>query len=839
MNGLATTFVGTPQLKLMAAAKEKEAAEKETQSLNEQTGSNLASHIRTVWETNRNARDSVNTRLLECLRARKGEYSPGQLAQITANGGADPVFLKLTGTKCRAAVAWLRDILLPIQDKPWEIEPTPVPTLPEDIMGSVAQSTFDQMTQMIQQGVQLSPEDQYKFTHMVKDKVLAEIQELANKSADNIELKIEDAMAEGGWSKALEEFLEDFVTYPFAVIKGPYYQTKRVLKWVNGVAVPTTEVVLCWRRVSPFDLYYSPYARTIQDGDLIERLRYTQGTLHDLIGMEGYSEQHIRAALTDYAYKGLNTYLWSDFERDYLESSSTYFKSDRTTIDALHYWGFVRGQDLIDWGYTGKIDDPLKMYPVDAILVGDHVIRAEINKNPLQQRPYHSACWDAIPGSLVGVALPEQMSDHQKIVNATARSLTTNLSIASGPQVSILTDMIAEGESITNVYPMKVWQMKSSLTGNSGKPIEFFQPEIIADQLLMVMQRFEEKADDVTNVPRYSYGNEKVGGAGSTYGGLSLLMNSAAKGIRRAIANIDLNIIQPTVYQSFLHIMTKNPDPNIRGDIKIVARGSVAVLIKEQQQANQKEFLQITSNPLDIEIVGKKTRAEILRQIADGMNLDLSTMPTPEELELAEMQEKALMQEQQKAEIAAAQGQGGGAEMQQQAMEIEQQAAQVEQQAQQVQQSEAQVQQQAKAVGTQMKALETEGKKLKQFEKQIEDQLAQIASEKIALDLQTKQSLADIEKAKLALQSEAAKLKALADKVNLIQESKKDEMAAKEPEKVKDVESNQPVIDKAIGEALSKLADVMKASGTPKSIKIERDANNKIVGATVSPTKKD
>lgn len=867
MNGL-IKFKSTADLQYEEATKEDSLRNEYQQALE----TNLASHIRKVWESNRLAKWEVYQRLLSSLRARKGEYSDSELAQIKQLSGADPIYLKLTGTKSRAAASWIRDIVLPIKDKPWGLEPTPIPEMPEDIVQNALKATMQQVQEMMQQGMQLTPDQVDEFTEKVKKNTLEQLDMIALQKTQNAEKKIEDIMIDGGFKKAIEEFIEDFVTYPFAVLKGPYYQTKTFLKWKNGQPVPTQEYKLCWRRVSPFDIFYSPYCSNIQEGDLIERVRFSRTTLYDLIGMEGYSEEAIRRVLEEHTNNQLQDWIWENFERVKLETSSTYLMSTPETIDGLHYWGMAKGEDLIDWGYKGKIDDPLKMYHVDAILIGRNVIRAEINKNPMGHRPYHSACWDSVPGSLIGISLPEQMEDHQKMVNATARALATNLSISSGPQCVVLADMLASGESMTDIYPMKIWQMKSSITGNSGKPVEFFQPEINAEALIAVMNTFEQKADDVTNVPRYSYGNEKIGGAGSTATGLSMLMNSAAKGIRRAIASVDLNVLQPTIYQTYVELMMKEPDPDIRGDVKVIAKGSAAILIKEQMLENNKAFLQLTTNEYDIAIMGKRGRAKLLTEIADKLDIDKFVVPSDEELGAQEQQERQMAQEQHQAEVMAQQAAAApeaGAVPPEQLMQLEQQAKSLEQ-------AEAQIEMKDKIVQKQAQEVQSEVKRLQGLQKQLEDQMAALTAQKIQMDLESKKMLSDIKKAKedfnadmeikhsrlevatekakneiesaslqhekkmeqakTALSMEAENLKAAAAKVKLVSATKKDETAkdGKASEK-KEAAAASAVTDKAVAQALTQVAEAMKLIGSPKVVEIgniQRDKDGKIAGAT-------
>lgn len=614
----------------------------------EQAITQLAGHIRKAWQKNRRHKDDINERLLRCLRARKGEYSSEEMSKILDQGGADPIYIKLTGTKSRAAAAWVRDVLLPPDDKPWSLAPTPIPELPPEMIEAVVQSSMQMPS---------SQEDPEGFQDKVKNNVLNLLKERSSASVRKMEIKIEDLQAQGGWNTCFEEFIEDLSTYPAAFIKGPYIKKEKTLSWgLNGEPKVVYETSVGWRRVSPFDIFPGPHSRCLQKGDLIERLRLTRGQLYDLKGLPGYSEEAIENVLDDYDFGHLEDWMWEDFERSYLETDGSFFRSDKDTIDALHYWGSVKGQILIDWGVSpSEIKDPLKNYEIDAILVNNHVIRAVINDHPLGQRPYHSASWDQVPSSIWGIALPEQMEDIQRMVNSTARALANNMALSSGPQAVVLTDQLAQGEDVTEMYPFKVWQMKSNLmTGGQSTPVSFFQPDMNAQPLLTVMQTFENKADEVTNVPRYSYGGAASGGAGISGKAFSMLLSSSAKGIRRAINHIDQNVIKPSIHQTFVHLMLNDPDPSIKSDVKIVPRGSAALLIKEQQQESRKEFLGMTANEIDMQIVGVEGRTQILKEVAKDLGMDIEKIFTQDPREQQLQQQMAMMQEEvsgQQAEL--------------------------------------------------------------------------------------------------------------------------------------------------------------------------------------------
>ncbi len=144
-----------------------------------------------------------------------------------------------------------------------------------------------------------------------------------------------------------------------------------------------------------------------------------------------------------------------------------------------------------------------------------------------------------------------------------------------------------------------------------------------ADVLLSVYTTFARQADEVTGIPNYVYGSSAVSGAGRTASGLSMLMDNASKGIKQAVANID-KIVSGIVQRLYLHNMMFDPDPYIKGDFKVVAKGAIGLLHKETLQMRRNEFLMATANPIDSQITGVEGRAYLLREAARGLQMDTS-----------------------------------------------------------------------------------------------------------------------------------------------------------------------------------------------------------------------
>jgi len=223
------------------------------------------------------------------------------------------------------------------------------------------------------------------------------------------------------------------------------------------------------------------------------------------------------------------------------------------------------------------------------------------------------------------------MADIQRMCNAAARALANNMAVCSGPQVEIYIDRLADDGPIEAVAPMRIWQLKSDPTGAGGRAINFFQPVSNASELLAVYDKFEQKADDVTGIPRWAYGNENIAGAGATASGLSMLLESASKIIKDAIRNIDV-VVKGRVEYQFYYNLLKEEDSDFTGDIKVIPLGSTVLTIKAFEAMRRNEFLTITANEFDQRIIGDEGRGDILRLMAEDLGLPSSAIPTSFEI---------------------------------------------------------------------------------------------------------------------------------------------------------------------------------------------------------------
>jgi len=593
----------------------------------------LQQYLRQCWDAARIARDPITDLMLVAMRQRNGEYEPSKLAEITKQGGSQ-IYMMITEVKCRAAESWLRDILLDSGTPPWDLHATPVPDLSEEASDELMQGMAEKAMELVQStGMAPTKVQMLELREVVAQELRFKILQAAQNRVDRMKIRIEDQFAQGGWAEGFNEFITDLVTFPAAFLKGPIVRRQRYLKWEGGELVAGERLAPEYERVSPFNIYPEPGVTRINDGYLFEYHPLTRTQLADLIGVPGYDDQAIRAVLEQGNSQSW-VQEWQKMSREEEERKYHTELRPTATFDALEFWGKVSGAMLREWGMEEKdVPDEAREYDANIWIVGNYIIKAVLNYDPLGEKPYCKTSFIKRPGSFWGSGIPEIIEDIQNVCNAAARALVNNMGIASGPQVELNLERIPPNENITQMYPWKIWQTLNDPLGSTAPAVRFHQPNDNASTLVAVFEKFSRLADDHSGIPAYIYGDTDVQGAGRTASGLSMLMGSAGKGIRQVVMHIDNDVIRPVVQRQYTYNMRYDPDDSIKGDAQVVAKGAVNLAVKETVNVRRVEFLTATANEFDMGIIGREGRAAVLREVAKGLQMPVDEIvPSREKL---------------------------------------------------------------------------------------------------------------------------------------------------------------------------------------------------------------
>jgi hypothetical protein len=550
---------------------------------NEELQSGMAEFIKKQF---RRAQDhkraiGIEERLLRNLSAYKCEYTAEEMKLLDTG---TEVYIGICSLKARAAQSWLRDIILNNIEKPWTIDDTPIPDLPETAKEQVLDMLVGEL-----QGL-TTIEDIRERAKELKNVALDQAKELAEKAVRKMETVIEDQLEDNGFHATFSSCIEDITVYPSVFVRGPYNSSKKIASWKGNKFGAETKTIPDCRVINPFDAYPSPSSTTAKDGEFfIERARLQPSTLYDSINVAGFDEVNIRRALSKYC-DGYSLDLTMDAARDKLEEVDQGTTTKSTTVDTLIYNGLVPGKWLIE--HKVLVKDPQKHYEAEVWLAGDYVIKATLNPDITDTRPIHSTSYIKTNRNIWGQSVIDLVYDTQRVCLASVRSLVRNMAFASGPFGEADASRLADGQDPRDITPLKIFLVTPDLTGASQGPVFRFEKiDSIANELISVFERFMKVADDLSGVPAYVLGNPQVAGAGRTMGGLSMLMGNAAKGIKNVQLNIDKDIISTLITGFYVYNMITSDDVSIKADAKVTARGATGLLQRELSQARLVEIL--------------------------------------------------------------------------------------------------------------------------------------------------------------------------------------------------------------------------------------------------------
>lgn len=636
----------------------------------------LAGYIRDCFHGAKDNRENlgVDARMISALRSLRGEYDAQTLQEIRSFGGSE-IYARITASKVRGCAALLREIYT-ATERPWSLSPTPDPELSGPSLDKAVRAVLEaEAMEAMAAGMPPSPELLKERASTLKDEILQQRRKSANTALHARSAVIDDVLWEGGFYEALWAFLGDIATFPFAVIKGPVVRYKNVLVWKGNVPGVESRPVPMWERCSPFDIYFAPWSQHPQDGYIIHRERVSRSALQSLRGLPSYNTAAIDRILANWNPKSCEWYDSNESERADLEQRESQLhpmyaaNGNERPMPMLSFYGSVSGQMLLEWGLPAeKVPDPTKDLHVFAYLIAGEVIGVTINPHPTGKLPFYSDCFERVPGSCYGNAIPDLLEDIQGVGNAALRALVNNLAIASGPMGWMNEDRLAENDpNAKKLWPWKIFAFNDpiSSTATSEKPMEFFQPDANIQELFTVYQQMLNMADEISTIPRYMQGSgQSVGGAGRTAAGLSMLMEASNRTIKQTVSSIDTNVIEGAVEDLNVFLALTRPDVVMEGDISVVARGAVELMQKETLRMRRIEFLNLTNNPVDQQLIGVEGRFNILKEVSRDLGLPTQDALQFNDTEIAMLTQMLKMQMMQGAAGGGATGNtpppGGG-----------------------------------------------------------------------------------------------------------------------------------------------------------------------------------
>lgn len=350
------------------------------------------------------------------------------------------------------------------------------------------------------------------------------------------------------------------------------------------------------------------------------------------------------------------------------------------------------------WRYTGVLEkeeieilelcgcdgeaDPLTQAMVDIWFCHDHVLKARVAPIEDDYRiPYYVFAPFPADDTPFGYSLPYMCRDSARFADASYKIALHNLSVSSGLHVFMRKGVFKPADGNFEIRGPKVWWIDDQKDGD--RPLgQLMQVEImpnVAEQAFAAMDKALAIVDLELNAEGWASqdGAEQV----PTASGLAMLMNSKSIIQRRAASCADDDVFRPLIERMYWWNMQFNDDPSIRGEFVVTTSAQSALLVKDVQVQHTMAFLQsVYGNPKfapfvdDYEALESTAklfeipnRAKLLKTREEGEKAMQAQGQNPE---LALIAAKT-QTEQAKAEVMQIEAQIKQAEEQRKAMEAE------------------------------------------------------------------------------------------------------------------------------------------------------------------------
>lgn len=540
--------------------------------------------MRNEWAQHR-AQSGVEQRWRTASALYYGDSETGQMSlRDTLTNGPRPqqaatedprsrVVVNIVRPKVDQAVARMCEILLPVDDRNWAIRPTPKP----EVMGLIGNQeiTTDPATG--------------QPTGRTADAEANALLQVTKEAAESMQTAIDDELTECNYNGESRKVIEDGVRLGAGVIKGPFPVRHCVKSWAVAKDGSSTREVKhqtrpASRRVDVWDVFPDPSAgNDHQRGRGIwERRSVTRKELRALVGIPGYDTSAIRAVLAESPQK-----LRIADKRAIIEVSAD------KAYELWEYHGEIEADEM--YVLSSRTGDPIEDVQHGVlIMVNDRIIGTMQSWVEDKSLPYDFWCWRKSDTSPFGHGLPDELLHQQSVVNAAWRQVMDNARVSVGGQIVMKKGAILPANGSMAITPNKLWYAKDDEV-DVTKAFSVFEFASHIEELLAVANAAMNFADMETTLPQIM-GGEK-GSAPETVGGMVMLYNNANAVLRQRVKYYDDSITKPHIGRYYDFKMANDPDPNIKGDFDVDARGSTSLVERDIQNQAMLNLANITNLP--------------------------------------------------------------------------------------------------------------------------------------------------------------------------------------------------------------------------------------------------
>jgi hypothetical protein len=619
-----------------------------TRRIREAMTAREGSGIEEIWREDADQYDGVDD-LTGPLKDRS--QAPNQTTD--QRNARSRVYLNITKPKVDSGVARVQEMLVPNDQKPWDIGPTPIP----DFMEAADSGSEQPLT--LADGTEAP-------AHLVAKTAMAKATEAAGKMAD----WIEDQFVEGSVYAELRKVIRDAGRLGTGVIKGPFPVVVDSRKWKTqgGVTALERQEKTRWtsKRKDIRDCFPDPACGdNIHNGSyFVERDYSTTRQLKKLARVEGFDRQAIAQALQEGPRaRARDTARTNDRVGDTLQDSDVF--------ELYYYYGEVDPATLIEMGVSqGEMTEEdlyLESVPAIVTILNNRAIRAVVNPLETGEFPFDFFPWDPIEDQPWGRGICRKMGVAQRMLVAAVRALMENGGLAAGPQIAIMAGAMKPVDKNYGITGRKLWTFTPTDTCNDiNKAMAVFNIPSAQQELSAIIAFALQMADELTNLPMLLQGQQ--GAAPDLLGGMKMLEQNANAPLRVIAKQFDDYLIVRHLGRYYDCGMQNAPE-ECKGDMQIKALGSTALVQRELAREFLLQAHALAQRP-GSRINPEKLDAEIFR--SNGVSIESISYTDDEWKQLQEQKAQQPAPQDPRIEAAKIKAETATQQMQQDAAESQQ-----------------------------------------------------------------------------------------------------------------------------------------------------------------------
>ncbi len=545
----------------------------------------------------------IEDRWLEDLRQYHGRYDPNVETELN-QAQSCALFLNISKSKTNAYSARVIDMVLPTDEKNWDLKHTPVPELVahNSAPDKPAMETGPDGTQTPVNTTEGHPVLNKDMTKGITDE--------ASSRAEAMSDEIDDQLTEAGFNAIQRKGIDQMAKLGTAVVMGPVIIDEWRVKWeaMPGAADAQGQPKMTWVRKLVPNEDKRPGAQWIDcwhfypdmSGNCPEEWGHANvqhlwnlATFKKMAKRFNFMPDAMERACQGNGNFNITALRWMNELRQLSETQN--ITDNRFRV--LRYYGGIDREDLEVCGMDPAamgIEEGADIFGVvwhcDGI-----VLKVDINPLDSGEMPFSVAYCDKDEASPFGIGIPRLMRGEQESVNAAWRMKHDNAALSVCPQTVVKFNAITPSDGDWHLKPKKVWFAGDEVQ-NVNNVFAQFAVDSHQEELDNILQLGIRFADDVTQLPLLMQGDQAPH-ITQTAQGMSLLYNASTVVLRRTVKFYDDYMTGPTISRFYQWNMQFNPRDDIKGDFRCVPRGSSTLLDKEQQGQALDVAMQLAMQP--------------------------------------------------------------------------------------------------------------------------------------------------------------------------------------------------------------------------------------------------